>query len=70
MTIEEMCKAIRKELGISQYKIADLIGTNQTTVSFIERGFIPNPKVVVAIRKLAEKTVLRRHEHEGERTCS
>ena len=37
-----MCKEIRKELNISQKKLAILLDTNQTEISFIERGFIPS----------------------------
>lgn len=42
MTIADKCKYIRKKRKISQYNMAKLLGTNQTEVSFIERGFVPN----------------------------
>ena len=29
-------------MGISQKQLAEMIGSNQTEVSFIERGFIPH----------------------------
>ena len=29
-------------MGLTQAKFAKLIGTNQTEISFIERGFVPN----------------------------
>ena len=35
------CKAIREFYGITQYKLAEWIDTNQTEISFMERGFIP-----------------------------
>lgn len=41
MNLATICKIIRKRLGITQYGLADMIGTNQTEISFIERGFIP-----------------------------
>lgn len=41
MTLANMAKAIRQETGMSQKQLAEMIGTNQTEVSFIERGFIP-----------------------------
>lgn len=41
MTTADKCKYIRKKREISQYKMANLHGTNQTEVSFIERGFVP-----------------------------
>jgi DNA-binding XRE family transcriptional regulator len=37
----EVCKQIREMLKITQYELAKMIGTNQTEISFIERGFIP-----------------------------
>ena len=41
MELAEMCKSVRRNMGITQIKFAVLIGSNQTEVSFIERGFIP-----------------------------
>ena len=41
MTLANMAKSIRQETGMSQKKLAEMIGSNQTEVSFIERGFIP-----------------------------
>lgn len=54
--ISEMCKAIRKERQITQYAFASLIGTNQTEISFIERGFIPSADKIVAITQLYTAT--------------
>lgn len=42
MELNLACKEIRQRLNISQRQLASMIGTNQTDVSFIERGFIPN----------------------------
>ena len=42
MTLANMAKAIRQETGISQKQLAEMIGTNQTEVSFIERGVYPS----------------------------
>ena len=53
MTLANMAKAIRQETGISQKQLAEMIGSNQTEVSFIERGFIPlNPEKQIAILKI------------------
>ena len=53
MTLANMAKATRQETGISQKQLAEMIGTNQTEVSFIERGFIPlNPEKQIAILKI------------------
>ena len=50
MTLANMAKAIRQETGMSQKQLAEMIGTNQTEVSFIERGFTPlNPEKQTAI---------------------
>lgn len=54
--ISEMCKIIRRERQITQYALANLIGTNQTEVSFIERGFIPSADKIVAITQLYTAT--------------
>lgn len=42
MTLAQMSKEVRERLRMSQEKLAQLVGTNQTEISFIERGFIPN----------------------------
>ena len=43
MSLADMTKTIRQETGMSQKQLAEMIGSNQTEVSFIERGFIPPP---------------------------
>ena len=53
MTLANMAKVIRQETGMSQKQLAEKIGTNQTEVSFIERGFIPPaPEKQIAILKI------------------
>ena len=53
MLLANMAKAIRQETGISQKQLAEMIGSNQTEVSFIERGFIPlNPEKQIAIENI------------------
>ena len=53
MSLADMVKTIRQETGISQKQLAEMIGTNQTEVSFIERGFIPlNPEKQIAIENI------------------
>ncbi len=50
MSLADMAKTIRQETGMSQKQLAEKIGTNQTEVSFIERGFIPDdPEKQIAI---------------------
>lgn len=51
MELAEKCKRVRIKIGVSQKKLAELIGTNQTEISFIERGFIP--KDTAKIEKIA-----------------
>lgn len=41
MTLKEKTRFVREELEMTQREFAKLIGSNQTEVSFIERGFIP-----------------------------
>lgn len=40
----EMCKNARERMKLTQSQFAVLVGTNQTEISFIERGFIPESK--------------------------
>ncbi|MBQ5929635.1 MAG: helix-turn-helix transcriptional regulator [Clostridia bacterium] len=40
--VQTMSKEIRKALNLTQKKLATLLDTNQTEISFIERGFIPS----------------------------
>lgn len=49
MTLKEKAKSLRLALGITQQELAKIIGSNQTEVSFIERGFIPQSdnKVII-----------------------
>lgn len=47
MNLAEMTKNVRKVLGLNQYELAKLIGTNQTKISFIENGFIPPQKEII-----------------------
>lgn len=42
MDLQQITKKARQEMGLSQKQFAVLIQTNQTEISFIERGFIPN----------------------------
>ena len=46
---------IRTKLRVSQARLAFLIGTTQTEVSFMERGFLPrNPRKIESIIFLAK----------------
>lgn len=44
MELSNICKIIRRRMKITQRELAMLIGTNQTEISFVERGFMPNDK--------------------------
>lgn len=56
-TLAEMCKIARANLRLSQKNFAYLVGTNQTEISFIERGFVPeNEEKIQNIQKLYEET--------------
>ena len=58
MTLANMAKVIRQETGMSQKQLAEKIGTNQTEVSFIERGFIPPaPEKQIAILKIFNEVI-------------
>lgn len=54
--LKDVCYAVRKKLKISQRELAYMIGSTQTEISFIEKGFIPtsNDKIV-RIYKLAKE---------------
>ena len=41
MTLADKCKYARKRLKLTQREFGAIIGTNQTEISFIERGFTP-----------------------------
>ena len=58
MTLANMAKIIRQETGMSQKQLAEMIGSNQTEVSFIERGFIPHaPENQIAILKIFNEVI-------------
>ena len=58
MKLADMAKIIRQETGMSQKQLAEKIGTNQTEVSFIERGFIPSaPEKQIAILKIFNEVI-------------
>lgn len=46
MNVGSMSKAIREILDINQYKLAQMVGTNQTKISLIENGFAPPQKEI------------------------
>lgn len=58
MPLADMTKTIRRETGMSQKQLAEMIGSNQTEVSFIERGFIPSaPEKQNAILKIFNEVI-------------
>lgn len=44
MELKEKCKLARKYMRMTQAEFGKVIKSNQTEVSFIERGFIPEDK--------------------------
>lgn len=58
MDLAEITKQTREAMKLSQSKFARLIQTNQTEISFIERGFIPNDQEKISkIYELYEERV-------------
>lgn len=51
MELKEMCKFVRYNLSMSQKEFGKLIKSNQTEISFIERGFIPENKDKIEVIK-------------------
>lgn len=55
LSLSEITRQVRKSMKISQKELARMIGTNQTEVSFIERGFIPSDEQkIVLIKQIYE----------------
>ena len=54
--LAQIIREAREIMNISQRKLAELVGTNQTEISFIERGFIPSEEKIDAIYKLYIKS--------------
>lgn len=52
MDLKDKCYETRHVFGLSQSAFAKVIGTNQTEISFIERGFIPKQKQIDMIELL------------------
>lgn len=58
MLLADMAKTIRQETGMSQKQLGEMIGSNQTEVSFIERGFIPHaPEKQIAIENIFNEVI-------------
>ena len=65
MLLADMVKTIRQETGMSQKQLGEMIGSNQTEVSFIERGFIPlNPEKQIAIENIFNEVIKGEKENE------
>lgn len=39
--LKDVCIALRRGMKITQRELASMIGSTQTEISFIEKGFIP-----------------------------
>jgi len=54
--LKDVCYALRQKLKISQRELAFLIGSTQTEISFIEKGFIPPSSAKISsIYRLAKE---------------
>lgn len=60
MTLSEKCKKIRQVCCLTQRELAELVGSNQTEISFIERGFIP----ITGVKNQIEELYQRNYESE------
>ena len=56
MDIAKRVKERRKVLGLTQYQLADLVGTAQTSIQKIERGDTKNPRNIEALARALECT--------------
>ena len=48
MTLAAKCKAVREYYNLSQAKLAKILEVTQTTISFIENGFLPRQPTTIA----------------------
>lgn len=46
--LAEKCFRVRNELGLSQKKFAERLGTSQSYIAFIERGYCPQGFVLLS----------------------
>ncbi len=60
MELAEKCKKVRQIYNLSQKELAELVGSNQTEISFIERGFIP----ITGVKNQIEELYQRNYESE------
>lgn len=56
MDIAKRVKERRTALGLTQYQLADLVGTAQTSIQKIERGDTKNPRNIEALARVLECT--------------
>lgn len=56
MDISKRVRERRKELGMTQYQLADLVGTAQTSIQKIERGDTKNPRNIEALARALQCT--------------
>lgn len=50
-------KRLRKEAGLRQWQLADLIGATQPAIHMYERGVLPEPKRLLEIARIGNTTV-------------
>ena len=55
MDLKDKCYAVRSILNLSQKEFGMMVNSNQTEISFIERGFIPKQKTIYLIELLYER---------------
>ena len=56
MDIAKRVKERRTALGLTQYQLADLVGTAQTSIQKIERGDTKNPRNIEALARVLKCT--------------
>lgn len=56
MDIADRVKKRRKELGLTQYELADLVGIAQTAIQRLEKGGTKNPRNIEALARALQCT--------------
>tara|TARA_R110000751_G_scaffold262728_1_gene362021 strand:+ start:5744 stop:6418 length:675 start_codon:yes stop_codon:yes gene_type:complete len=56
MDIAERVKECRKKLGLTQYQLAELVGTVQTSIQKLERGGTKNPRNIESLARALQCT--------------
>ncbi|MBP5462703.1 MAG: helix-turn-helix transcriptional regulator [Lachnospiraceae bacterium] len=58
--LKDVCYALRRKMHLTQRELAAMIGSTQTEISFIERGFVPlAEEKIVKIYQMAKSAGVR-----------